>query len=1193
MIKYLAPLLTTTALGFLPNITSAQTYTPSNRTPQADNSIGTIVNPTGVNNFNITGGLPRGQNLLHSFTDFSIPTGGAANFINPQQKPSIITRVTGNKFSDLNGTLNTNGANFLLINPRGVVFGPGVKLDVGKAFVTSTANGVDFVDAQGKNYNFGVNQAGDAPLLTIDPNVAFNPARLIIGGSNSGSKGIENYGTLETNNSGQYIGLIGGNVTFNGGKINAPSGRIELGGLAAPGTVGLGVEGNLLRAQFPTNVARGDVSFTNGARVSVAGSGGGDIAITARNLEILGASLVRGGIETGLGTPQAVGGDIKLDATGAIVIAGSDTTIANSVRSNSKGNGGNTTINAGSFSLRDGADIQSLTFGQGNAGNVNVKATGAVDIAGTKDGLSSGIFSYVDTGTVGNGGNITIDAGSFSLRDGAKLTASTLGTGNAGNVKVTAKDAVSLVNANIFSTVEAGGVGKGGNIEIDAGSLSLRDGAQLITSTRKASDTQPAGQGDAGNVNVKVTGAVDIAGTKDGLSSAIFSYVNTGTVGKGGNITIDAGSFSLRDGAQLESSTSRTGNAGNVTVTAKDAVSLVNASILSTVEAGGVGKGGNIAIDAGSLSLQDGAQLITITRQASDTLPAGKGDAGNVNVKVSGAVDIAGIKDGLPSGIRSLVRKGTVGKGGNIEIDAGSFSLRDGAELVASTFGTGNAGNIGIKARGDITLAGTATLVNDQPTNISKSRIVSASFGLGNAGKISINNPSGKLSLSFSDIVNAIGSKDASGISLGITINARELEMKNNSLIFSDLFGKGQAGNIDIKTTGDITISGNNKDPLKFTPFNVSEISSSTRGIGDGGKISIETPGKLSLDSSGIIGSQVDKDAQGTSKGIKINVGELNLTDFGGITSDTLGKNPGGDIEIAAKGAVNIKNSSIQAGSVKLTRTLNVPGSKDLLVSSTGEGKAGNISISSERLNLNSGDIVSISTSGSGGNITLNLSDKLLLRNNSTISTSSGENLGKDFGGGNGGGNGGNITINSPLIVALPSVNFGNDITANAYTGKGGKINITSQGLFGIQYRAKGSDFTNDITASSDFGLSGSVQINTPGTDPGKDKGELPAATNDASKQISQACSASQRDNKFYITGRGGLPPNASEPQESEALWQDAREIKTKPATTATQPPKYAPPAIGWVFQPDGRVRLIAAQTAREPTGTQAVCPNK
>ncbi|MFN6481285.1 MAG: filamentous hemagglutinin, partial [Nostoc sp. DedQUE07] len=209
---------------------------------------------------------------------------------------------------------------------------------------------------------------------------------------------------------------------------------------------------------------------------------------------------------------------------------------------------------------------------------------------------------------------ITIDSGDFSLRDGAQLTASTSGLGNAGNVTVRALDAVDLVDASIFSTVSAGGVGQGGNIDISAATLSLKDGAQLQTATREAStNTQPAGRGNAGNVNVNVTGIVDIAGEKNGFFSAIRSSVETGTVGNGGNITIDSGDFSLRDGAQLTASTSGLGNGGNVTVRALNAASLADASILSTVSAGGVGQGGNIDINAASFSLRDGAQLTAST----------------------------------------------------------------------------------------------------------------------------------------------------------------------------------------------------------------------------------------------------------------------------------------------------------------------------------------------------------------------------------------------------------------------------------------------------------------------------------------------------------------------------------------------------------------------------------------------------
>ncbi|MUG99947.1 hypothetical protein F7734_49805 [Scytonema sp. UIC 10036] len=149
----------------------------------------------------------------------------------------------------------------------------------------------------------------------------------------------------------------------------------------------------------------------------------------------------------------------------------------------------------------------------------------------------------MNPGAIGNGGNITIDSASFSLRDDASLSTSTFGQGSAGNVTVTAKNAISLAGGDILSTVEAGGVGKGGNININATSLLFTDGAQLITGTRDAFDTQSAGRGDAGNVNVKVTGTVDIVGTRGIFPSGIRSEAEIGTVGNGGNIVINSGSL--------------------------------------------------------------------------------------------------------------------------------------------------------------------------------------------------------------------------------------------------------------------------------------------------------------------------------------------------------------------------------------------------------------------------------------------------------------------------------------------------------------------------------------------------------------------------------------------------------------------------------------------------------------------------
>jgi filamentous hemagglutinin family protein len=980
--------LTSVLLGA--NITQAQTYTPSNRIPIADKTIiGTQVSGSN-NNFNITGGLSREQNLFHSFTDFSVPTGGAAIFTNPVGNQSIITRVTGNLFSDINGLVNTQGASFFLINPNGMVFGPNARLNVGKAFVGSTANGIDLVDGSGRTITFGTNPNGDTPLLSVNPNVFFNVSRLNMGG---GSGAISNFGKLETTNPNQYIGLIGGNVSMNGGQINAPGGRVEIGGLLAPGSVGLG---NNLRAKFPANVARGDVSLTNGARVSA-----GDIAISARNLEILGGSYIGNNKEPELGTVGTVAGDIKLDATGEIAVLNTSY-ISSAVAPGGMGKGGNIDITAGSLSIKDGGEIGTSVRGafetqpaaQGNGGNIQIKVTGAVDITGTKDRFISGIFSGLDVGTKGNGGNIEIYAGSISLKDSGRISASTSGQGNAGDISVLTQNAVSLVNNSyISSAVAAGGVGNGGNIKIYAGSISLKDGATILTSIRGASGTEAGGRGYAGDIRVKVSGAVDIAGKKDVLFNGIFSGLETGTQGNGGNINIDAGSLSLRDGGRISASTSGVGFAGNVRVYTKEDISLNNAYISSAIDAGGVGKGGNIEIYAGSISLKDGAEILTFVRDASATLPAGQGNAGNISVTVSGDVDIAGTKDGFFSGMFSGLDRDAKGNGGSINIDAGSISLKDGARLSASTSGDGNAGRLKLRATNAVSLVNNA------------------------------------------DISSAV-----------------------------EIGGVGNGGNIDI-TTGSLSLK-------------------------DGSQLSVSTFAR---------------------------------------------------------------------------------------------GNAGNILLYNKRLSLDRGSISAISQGGENGYISIFNSDVLLMRNNSLISTES------KFTSSAGGGD---IKITTPFIIAFPG---NNDIRANAPTTVGGgvRISIDSQGLYNIQYRPQGQDspLTNDITSTGFYQENGILNRD----DPGKSN-QLPAAPNDASKQISQACSESQRANKFYVTGRGGHPPNSTDPLTSEVVWRDPRGAKPQPVAsnvTSQTTRKLASPAVGWVFDGKGKVTLIAAQTEGVSTGTKVVCPQE
>ncbi|OUL33453.1 filamentous hemagglutinin, partial [Nostoc sp. T09] len=311
----------------------------------------------GVNADQIDGGALRGSNLFHSFTQFNINDGQRVYFGNPAGVQNILTRVTGEQASNILGTLGVNGtANLFLINPNGILFGKNASLDVRGSFVGTTANAVQF----GNQGIFSATNPQAAPLLTINPsallfnqinqNAAIQNNSIALAGQDL--EGFDAIGLRVPD--GKSLLLVGGNVSMDGGQLNAFGGHIELGGLAEAGNVNLLWNGDNLSLGFPENVTRADVSLTNQARVSVTGAGGGNIAVNARNLEILEESVLSAGIAQGLGTPETVAGNITLNAIGEMVI-GSGSEIGNVVYWGAKGNGGNISIDSGNFLLQEGA----------------------------------------------------------------------------------------------------------------------------------------------------------------------------------------------------------------------------------------------------------------------------------------------------------------------------------------------------------------------------------------------------------------------------------------------------------------------------------------------------------------------------------------------------------------------------------------------------------------------------------------------------------------------------------------------------------------------------------------------------------------------------------------------------------------------------------------------------------------------
>jgi filamentous hemagglutinin family protein len=1389
LILFALPLIT---LGSFAPINKATAQLTPDTSLGAESS---IVNPNVVNGIDlITGGATRNSNLFHSFQDFNVDAGRGAYFSNPDGIANILTRVTGRNPSSIQGILGVLGnANLFLINPNGISFGPNAILDLrGGSFFGSTADSVLF-----DNFEFSANNLQPVPQLTINIPIGLrfrdNPGSITsqsvvqnINGDFFGLKVVP----------GKTFALVGGDVVLNNATVEASGARVELGGLAQAGTVGLNTDGSL---SFPDAVTRSNVILSNGANVNVAGEGGGSIAVNARNLELSNGGSLVAGILSG-GNPNAQAGNIVINTTDKVRIEGDASSTSGIANIPFSGNAGDIVINTNTLEGVGNFVIGSLTSEQGNAGKVSITATDRVSLQGLQ-GFGSGIGSLVGELAVGNAGDITINTRSLSLSNFAQLATSTLGQGNAGNIRIQASESVSVsansilqaatfasgnagniiidspngsvsfdgrgtvastivaanaqglggdivINARslslqngtevftdtagivgdkglpnagnielnisdsiniqgpsyllsrsfgegnagkinittgslfatdgsqlnsstrgqgnagdviikapngtvsfkgtdnqglpsaIFSNIETGGTGNGGDIEITAKSLFLTDGGELNTFIRNGINTNPANIPNAGNIKLNISDVIEISGASDILdsngryaNSGIFSSVESGSTGNAGDIEITTGSLFVSNGGVLSAGTFGKGDAGNITINAPngtvsfdgtDKRGLTTSGAFSTVEAGGEGKGGDINITARSLSLTNGGQLNTLVRGTNSINPGGIGDAGNVKLDISDRIDIAGVGDyGIRSAIFSNVETGSTGNAGNIEITTGSLFVTDGGRLSASTFSTGNAGSITINApNGIVSFDGTDDIVgfpsaafttieaegNGKGGDISiTARSLSLTNGgqlntfireggTGNAGNVKLNisdtikiagisnksEPSGLFNRSA--IFSSVGS-EAKGNAGNIDIDTGSLFVSDGGQIFASTRGEGNAGSITINAPNG-TVSFDGTDNIVGFPsaaFSTVE----EGGVGNGGDINI-TARSLSLTNSGELNTFIRRGGNGTAGNVKLNVRDtITITGVdSGIFSNVLagGTGNGGNIEIY-KGSLFVSDGGQitastsgegEAGSIKIdANSLFVDGGQLITNSEVENRQAGNIEITTAKdIRLDNQALISATTKGGQGNIFLNSRD-LIMRGNSNIRTDA-----------TGTATGGNITINTGNLVALEN----SDISANAEESFGGRVIINADAIFGTQFR---ENFTpeSDITASSDLGpqFSGTVQIDTADVDPSQGLVELPANVTDPSDQIAQNPCQKGSGSSFIITGRGGLPSSPNNNFSSDNirvdLLQPVGSSSNSQSVTINQPTnqptsKQIIPAQGWVFNEKGEVVL----TAYDPT---------
>jgi filamentous hemagglutinin family protein len=1038
--------LSLASLGFLTLANTARAQVVPDNTLGAESSVVTPdVEINGIPSDRIDGGATRGANLFHSFEEFNVGEGRGAYFSNPAAIENILSRVTGSNPSNILGTLGVLGnANLFLLNPNGIVFGPNARLDVRGSFLGSTADSLVF----GNGFEFSATNPQAPPLLTVNIPIGLrfreNPGNI------TNQSAALNFATFTPDGlqvpPGETLALIGGDVSFDGGKITAPGARVELGGLSAAGEVNFNDDGSL---SFPENVERSDLYLSNSAEVNVRAGGGGNITIDAQNVELLEGSKLLAGIDERLGSPNAQAGNIEINATETIQIA-NESAISNRVLFSGVGNGGNIFLTTNILEGRNGAVIDASTFGQGNAGKILIRVADEFTLVG------SGILSNVGSEAIGNVGEIRIDAGSVTFTDETQLQAGFFsgGQGNRGIISVQATDSVSLENTQFFANVESGAVGdssniqisgqsvflngsllkarnegqgNAGNISVTADSVTLLNGSSIDSSnifgTGNAGTVEinakngvsfsgdsyifasSVGTGNGGNVTVRAGGAVSLA------NSDISSTASLGTASRGGDISITARSLSLTDNSDLGAFGAEEGGAGNITVRTTDFVSLDNDSSLS-VFASGTGAGGNIEIETGKLSVRNGSSFLASLVSLSDSVVVGDQSAGKLTVNASDSVEVSG---------GSSLSVDTTGDGnaGNITINTKKLTVRDGARISSSALGgKGSAGTILINASESVELTGTT------PDGLSSSQITTDTGEEGNAGNIQIT--TGRLVIQDGSRISSLTSLDSSGEGGNLEVNASEsVEVSgvrllggfNPTSLDTSTAGTGDAGDINITTNRLIVRDG-------------AAITSATTNDGQAGNVEINAlesvevsgtstlfllPSKITTQNLPLFGAE---GFQGAGN-ILINTPQLTLSDRGQITATTSGIGDAGDILVR------------DANIVSLT------GGAQILSQTTAEGNAGNLEIdASNRVTISgSGTGLLAQTEGSGnaGSITLD-TPQLIIENGGQILAFTA-----------GSGDGGNITVTAPTSITVDNNSQLSVETRSA--GKAGDIFITTDTL--------------------------------------------------------------------------------------------------------------------------------------------------
>jgi large exoprotein involved in heme utilization and adhesion len=209
---------------------------------------------------------------------------------------------------------------------------------------------------------------------------------------------------------------------------------------------------------------------------------------------------------------------------------------------------------------------------------------------------------------IGDSGDITIDTNRLILINGGSISNSMSGEGNTGDINITARKSAFLSGfgprfpSGVTSQIDPDGTGNAGEIIISTGSLQIFDGALVGASS--------AGSGNAGALNVSVTGDITLSGQGNFGPSAITNQILEGGIGQGSDVSINASNLFIHGFAQIDSANAGQGNSGGLNIFLTNSLIAENANISTAAVSG---NSGSILISAREVKLRQDSDIFTTT----------------------------------------------------------------------------------------------------------------------------------------------------------------------------------------------------------------------------------------------------------------------------------------------------------------------------------------------------------------------------------------------------------------------------------------------------------------------------------------------------------------------------------------------------------------------------------------------------